>query len=312
MHKLGIGLMAVVIAAFTLNGSAEARGFGDNDNSGYYGQGGQMDKCGGAMDMGMEMTRGTAQMAVGTGEHWISWLEFNTGDIPATSEFLHTVFGWDVMPYMDNYVMWMPSMEKGELGCGIASNAEIPQQSAFYIYTPNIDAKLAEVEARGGSVFVPKMPIAEGMPNIAMFTDPSGVIVGLVDAALPAEPVANPVGPGASGVPGMFCALEVYNASTSGPDSFYRDLFGWASKPTMESYMDFNPGSGIAGVFQSHTAEAKVMAYIWSDDVQATLDAVEAAGGTTFGEAMSMENIATFGYFTAPGGLMLGLMGPAS
>jgi len=304
MNRVGIMLAGMIMAISILPQLAEARGFGDNDTSKYFGS---ADK--GAAEAGMA-ERSVAQMPVGTGEHWVSWLEFNTTDLGATSDFLHTVFGWEVVPYMDNYAMWMPSIDSGVLGCGIAVNADMPQQSAFYIYTSDIDAKLAQIEAAGGSTMLAKMPIAEGMPNIAMFIDPSGVIVGLVDAALPAEPVANPIGPGASGTPGQFCGLEVYNSNTSGVDMFYKGLFGWASKPTMESYMDFNPGSGIAGVFQSHTPDAKVMAYIWSDDVQATLNAITAAGGTTFGDAIAMEGMATFGYFTEPGGVVLGLIGP--
>ncbi len=307
MRNLGIALITAAFAATTLIGTAEARGFGDNDTSKYFGSG---DRSTAGMEL--DMSKGTAQMPVGTGEHWISWLEFNSGDLAADSAFLAEVFGWDIQPYMEGYSMWMPSLDQGVLGCGLMQNPEMPQLASFYIYTPDIDAKLAEVEAAGGSTVMPKMPIAEDMPNIAMFTDPSGVMVGLVDAALPAEPVANPIGVGATGTPGHFCGLEVYQADFATTNAFYKGLFGWSMKPSMEEYLDFSPGAGIAGVFQGHTPDAPVMAYIWSEDVQATLDAVTAAGGTTFGEAMSMEGIASFGYFVGPGGLMLGLMGPAS
>ena len=307
MRNLGIALITAVIAVSTLAGIAEARGFGDNDTSKYFGRG---DKSASGMDM--SMTKGVAQMPVGSGEHWVAWLEFNTGDLAATSEFMNTVFGWEIMPFMDSYSIWMPSMDKGVLGCGIGQNPEMPQQTSYYIYTPDIDAKLAEIEGMGGSTLMPKMPIAEGMPNIAMFTDASGVIVGLLDEALPAEPVANPVGPGASGVANHFCGLEIFSADAGNTQDFYGELFGWAVMPGMEGYLDFSAGAGVGGVFQSHTPDAKVMAYIWSDDVQATLDAVTAAGGTTFGDAMSMEGVATFGYFTAPGGLMMGVMGPVN
>lgn len=307
MRKMGIALVTAFIAASALLGNAEARGFGDNDTSKYFGSG---DKS--ASGMEMDMNKGTAQMPLGTGEHWIAWLEFTTGDLAATSDFMVEVFGWEVTPFMEGYSTWMPSMEKGVLGCGLSSSMDMPQQASFYIYTPDIDAKLAEVEANGGSIVMPKMPIAEGMPNIAMFSDPSGVMVGLLDQALPPEPVANPTGVGATGVPGQFCGLEIYGADSGTTIDFYKGLFGWGLKPGMEGYIDFHPGAGISGVFQNHTPDAKVMAYIWSDDVQATLDAVTAAGGTTFGDAMTMEGIATFGYFVGPGGLMMGIMGPAS
>ncbi|MCB1221263.1 MAG: hypothetical protein H7A35_02515 [Planctomycetales bacterium] len=309
MRRIATALITATAATMAMLGNAEARGFGDNDTAKYFGSG---EQAVAGMQMEMEMTKGTAQMPVGTGEHWVAWLEFTTADIDATSAFMSTVFGWQVMPFMDGYSIWMPDMEKGVLGCGLSQNPEMPQQTAYYLYNPDIDAKLAEVDAMGGSTFMEKMPIAPDMPNIAMFMDASGVIVGLIDQALPAEDVANPVGPGASGVPGQFCGLEIYSGDSAMTTKFYGKLFGWGVKPGMDGYLEFHPGSGISGVFQNHTPDAKVMAYIWSDDVQATLDAVTAAGGTTFGDAMGMEDIATFGYFVAPGGLMLGIMGPAS
>ena len=306
MNRQGIILAALILTISCLPHAAAARGFGDNDTSKYF----SSDSANrGTAEAGM-VERSVARMPVGSGEHWVSWLEFNTADMQASADFFSAVFGWEIMPFMDNYSMWMPSMDKGVLGCGLAQGEGFGQQGLFYIYAPDIDAKLAEIEAAGGTTVMPRMPIADGMPNFAVYMDVSGVLVGLVDQAMPAEPVSYPMGQGASGVPGQFCAIEVYNSDEASTSRFYRELFGWDTQHTMDQYMAWNSGAGIAGVFQSHTPDLPVMAYIWSDDVQATLDAVTAAGGTTFGDAMAMEGMGNFGYFTDPGGLVLGLIGP--
>jgi predicted enzyme related to lactoylglutathione lyase len=78
----------------------------------------------------------------------------------------------------------------------------------------------------------------------------------------------------------------------------------------MPQFMAFDPGAGIGGVFQSHTAAMPAVAYIYSTNVSATLEAIQGAGGTAMGEPMRIPGMATFGYFTDPSGTNMGLIGP--
>lgn len=304
MRKLTISLIFLATCIVSWQAQASARGFGDNDISQYYGNGS-------SQEQGMDVSRSTARMPVGSGEHWVSWLEFVTSDTEASAAFFGEVFGWEVVPFMDGYSLWMPSQTEGIVGCGFSSES-MGQAAVYYIYEADIDARLAAVEAAGGSVVMPKMPIAEGMPNIAVFKDNSGVIVGLVDAAMPAADVPFVFGKGKRPSVNRFCSIEIYSTGFPGTSDFFRRQFGWDTQPAMEGYLSWNSGAGLSGVFQSHTPDMPVMAYIFVDDVQATLDAISAAGGTTFGDAMEMEGITTFGYFTDPGGVVMGLIGPVN
>jgi predicted enzyme related to lactoylglutathione lyase len=301
MRKLAICLIILAISIVVQHNPASARGFGDNDISQYYGKGSSQEQS-------MDMNRSTARMPVGSGEHWVSWLEFVTSDTEASAAFFGDVFGWEIMPFMEGYSLWMPSQTEGIVGCGFSSES-MGQAAVYYIYEADIDGRLAAIEAAGGSTLMPKMPIAEGMPNIAVFRDNSGVVVGLVDAALPAADVPFVFGKGKRPSVNRFCSIEMYSAGFPGTSEFFREQFGWDTQPAMEGYLSWNSGAGLSGVFQSHTPDMPVIAYIFVDDVQAALDAVTAAGGTTFGDAMSMEGIATFGYFTDPGGVVMGLIG---
>ena len=89
-----------------------------------------------------------------------------------------------------------------------------------------------------------------------------------------------------------------------------KDNFGWGTLDTMPQYMSFDTGAGYSGVFQGHTPSLPVVTYIYADDVQAKIEAVEAAGGARMGDPMSMPGFGTFGYFKDPTGTPMGLIGP--
>ena len=108
---------------------------------------------------------------------------------------------------------------------------------------------------------------------------------------------------------GSICSLEMYASSDASP-TFFHEHFGWGTLPTMPPYVAFDPGAGIGGVFQSHTPALPAVAYIYMQDVPSTLTAIEAAGGTRLGDAMSMPGMGTFGYFKDPSGSSMGLIGP--
>jgi predicted enzyme related to lactoylglutathione lyase len=105
-------------------------------------------------------------------------------------------------------------------------------------------------------------------------------------------------------------SIELYGGDFAAVKSLFGDILGWGLLNAMPQYMMFDPGGGIGGVFQSHTAVAKSMPYIYVEDVQAKIAEIEAAGGKRVGEPMAMPGMGTFGYFTDPNGIGMGLIGP--
>src|SRR5437588_4251353 len=82
----------------------------------------------------------------------------------------------------------------------------------------------------------------------------------------------------------------VVHFDISGPDaaalqSFYGELFGWAvtSLPEMEyALVDTQAGSGInGGIGTSRDGNGGVTFYVFSEDLQASLDKAESLGGRT-------------------------------
>ena len=109
--------------------------------------------------------------------HW----ELMGQDGEALRGFYSDLFGWSLpaSPGFDNYYMTSDE-ETGISGAVGQGNEHMPNYQAIYIGVPDIDAHLAMVEAAGGQTAVPKTVIPE-MVTFALFTDPAGNLVGLVE-----------------------------------------------------------------------------------------------------------------------------------
>ena len=113
--------------------------------------------------------------------HW----EICGPDAGALREFYGSLFGWDFRtpPGFGDY--HMTSAEQTGLGGAIGeSNPEgvpMPAYVALYAEVDDIDAHLARIEAAGGVTLVPRTEIP-GMVTYAMFRDPAGNVMGLVES----------------------------------------------------------------------------------------------------------------------------------
>jgi predicted enzyme related to lactoylglutathione lyase len=249
------------------------------------------------------------QIAAGSGEHPIGWIEFPLDDQAKTREFYAKAFGWEFQEGKEGYYFFEPP--KGLCGGFNAGRPAEQLNTVVYIYVADIAKALEAIVAAGGAVHTGKTYVAEeGGGAIALFTDPAGVVMGLADMEVPPYEAPDPFSAGVSPTPNMLVSLELYGGSLDATAKFYKDIFGWETLPTMEHYMLYNTGSGIGGVFQGHTPAIPVMPYIWVDDVAAALERIEAAGGKRSADPMVMEGMPVFGYFTDPSGVHVGLLGP--
>lgn len=94
-------------------------------------------------------------------------------------EFYADLFGWkyDVVEAV-NYGM-VEANGQGIPG-GVGENDRT--WVTFYVSTPSIDDKLAEVEKKGGRTLMPRTTLPGGT-TLAMFSDPDGNTIGLVEEA---------------------------------------------------------------------------------------------------------------------------------
>jgi uncharacterized protein len=100
-------------------------------------------------------------------------------DKAVLEDFYRALFDWQLNPVMDNYSMVSPG---AGIGGGIGTSMDGGRGHAiFYVEVSNIAETLTVVEGRGGHTLTGPEQVPNG-PLIALFADPEGHIIGLVEA----------------------------------------------------------------------------------------------------------------------------------
>jgi len=109
------------------------------------------------------------------------------------------------------------------------------------------------------------------------------------------------------------CHVEIPAQDTSAASKFYADLFDWkiVVDPTFNYHM-FQPEPGPGGGFVELNEEMgykadKVLIYVSTDDIDATLAKVEELGGKTVKPKTEIPNTGWFAIFTDPTGNTIAL-----
>ena len=111
----------------------------------------------------------------------VTFFEVVGRDAEALQSFYGDAFGWEMRPSIPNYAMAHPGGEGGING-GVGASPEGGQgHVTFYVEVPDLEAALIKIEGLGGSRVMGPTDIPEG-PSIAMFADPEGHVVGLLEA----------------------------------------------------------------------------------------------------------------------------------
>jgi predicted enzyme related to lactoylglutathione lyase len=108
-------------------------------------------------------------------------------DPQALKDFYKGAFDWEIGPPMadaNNYSMAMPQGEGGINGGIGGGMTGYDGHVTFYVGVPDLNAALAKIQSLGGTTMMPPDQVPDG-PRIAMFSDPEGHTVGLVETPLP-------------------------------------------------------------------------------------------------------------------------------
>ena len=102
-------------------------------------------------------------------------------DAEGLQRFYGESFGWDIQPVMPVYAMAHPRADHGIDG-GIGADAAGGEgHVTFYVEVDDLGDALETIERLGGRKVSEPMDVPGG-PRIAMFADPEGHVVGLVEA----------------------------------------------------------------------------------------------------------------------------------
>jgi uncharacterized protein len=106
--------------------------------------------------------------------------------------------------------------------------------------------------------------------------------------------------------------FEVLGKDAEATQSFYANIFGWPMEKVMDTYAMVKPGSepgingGVGATMQGTPGHSTF--YVEVDDLQATLDKIEGAGGSTVQPPMDVPNGPSIALFKDPDGNLVGLV----
>src|SRR5947209_604044 len=112
----------------------------------------------------------------------ITHFEFHEPDVNKAIEFYKQAFGWKFTKWEGPEPYWLISTgdpsSRGIDG-GMLMSRDGQPRTVNTIQVENVDKAIADLTKAGGKIVVPKMPIP-GVGYLAYFTDPGGVIVGIM------------------------------------------------------------------------------------------------------------------------------------
>jgi predicted enzyme related to lactoylglutathione lyase len=231
--------------------------------------------------------------------------EIGAADDQPLVSFYQQVFGWDLKPMGGGGYTTIDTRGGGGINGGIGRSQTGEPWSAFYVAAPDLQAVLDKAASLGAATVMPVTDFG-GVVTIAMFSDPDGLLVGLVQDE-DGQGGDDSGGPSAgSGAPVDW--FEVLGADAARSQRFYAELFGWNAGQGSYGMVDTGAGHGIQGGIgggQSDSRWATVYARV--PDVEETLTRAEKLGGTRIYGPLPVDDHMQTGALRDPAGNVFGV-----
>jgi uncharacterized protein len=218
--------------------------------------------------------------------------------------YYRELFGWDPQPFPGGGYTLLDTKGGSGINGGIGKSSTGEPWASFYVSVPDPQAALDKAESLGGKTVMPVTNFG-GAVTIAMFNDPDGLLVGLVQASDPGQMQHPSAGEGAP-----VDWFEVLGSSAEQTQRFYTGLFGWTvSDPGGVGYglVDTGAGHGIQGGLGSGEAGHWATVYANVPDVEQTLARAEALGGSRVYGPQAVDDHMQTGAFRDPAGNVVGV-----
>ena len=206
--------------------------------------------------------------------------EIGAADDGPLVAFYEELFGWGMHGLSSGDYTQIDTRGGVGINGGIRRSRTGEPWSTFYVETDDPQAALDRATALGGTTVMPVTDFGGGA-TIAMFTDPDGLLVGLVRA-----PAEHPQGSGAapSDGPGHLVDwFEVMGSDAARTQQFYAAMFGWtldyAGFPDY-AVVDTGTDRGIIGGLGGGQESRWATVYAAVEDVDQTLGRAEKLGGS--------------------------------
>ena len=229
--------------------------------------------------------------------------EIGAADDRPLLAFYGELFGWGLRAVPGvNYTL-VDTRGGGGINGGIGRSGTGEAWATFYVEVDDPQAFLDRAEALGATTVLPATEIP-GMATFAMFDDPDGLLVGLVQGEGTPEAAQRP----SDGDGAAVDWFEVLGADAGRSQAFYAELFGW-DVPQGGAYGLVGPGAdhGIGGGIGAGGETRWATVYASVEDVEAALARAEALGATRVYGPNQVDDHTETGAFRDPGGNVVGV-----
>jgi uncharacterized protein len=158
-----------------------------------------------------------------------SWPELSTTDQKGAVAFYRALLGWDLneVPLGPSDMYSMFQMRGKEVAAAYTMRPEERQSGApphwnSYVTVKSVDESTKKAQQLGAKVLAPPFDVMDA-GRMAVLQDPTGAIFQIW------EPKRS-IGARILSEPGALCWTELTTSDTKKAETFYTQLFGWASK----------------------------------------------------------------------------------
>jgi predicted enzyme related to lactoylglutathione lyase len=194
--------------------------------------------------------------------------------------FYGELFGWGLNGSPGGGYTLIDTRGGRGINGGIGKSQSGEPWSTFYVEVDDLQATLDRASSLGGATVMPVTELGAGM-TVAMFSDPDGLLVGLVRAA--AEPADEDSSAPSAGPGNPIDWFEVMGSDAARTQRFYTGLFDWklddAGFPDYAS-ADTGTGRGIQGGLGGGQESRWATIYALVADLDETLSRAEKLGGS--------------------------------
>ena len=206
--------------------------------------------------------------------------EIGAADDGPLVAFYGELFGWGLQGLPGGGYTLIDTRGGGGINGGIGRSRSGEPWSAFYVETADLQATLDTANSLGGTTVMPVTDFGAAV-TIAMFSDPDGLLVGLVRAPAESAQGDEPAPSAGPGAPVTW--FEVMGSDAARTQRFYADVFGWAvDGSAFPGYatVDTGTGRGIQGGLGGGAESRWATIYAAVADVDQTLSRAEKLGGS--------------------------------
>jgi uncharacterized protein len=238
-----------------------------------------------------------------------SWIDLSTSDLDAAVGLYTDLFGWEVTKEdVPGGVYAMFRKNDKDVAAASTQRGEekgIPPHWNVYVTVEDAEQTAKRAEAAGGTIVAPAFDVME-YGRMAVVADPTGAVFCVW------EPKEN-LGAQLLGETGALSWTELLTNDTDKAGAFYAELFGYELTPFGPdgSYTVFTKGeTQIAGMMKA-PQEGMPPAwgiYFTTEDVDAVVDKVKAAGGQVYMGPEDMPEVGRMAVLADPQGAAFGVV----